>query len=61
MQRRLRTAGEEVGAFGDYDFVVINDELTGAVERLRSIVLAERSRLKQMRKSAERIARTFEP
>jgi guanylate kinase len=59
MQRRLRTAREEVGAFGDYDFVVVNDELTAAVERLRSIVLAARSRLQPMRATAERIARTF--
>jgi guanylate kinase len=60
MQRRLRTAREEVVAFGDYDFVVVNDELTAAVERLRSIVLAERSRLRRMHGTAERIARTFD-
>ena len=29
----------------DYDYVVINDELDGSVDRLRAIVLAERARL----------------
>jgi guanylate kinase len=59
MQRRLRTAREEVGSFGDYDFVVVNDQLNAAVERLRAIVLAERSRLRRMRGAAERISATF--
>jgi len=48
-----------VAAFAEYDFVVINDELTAAVDRLRSIVLAERARLTRMRDEAEKIVRTF--
>jgi guanylate kinase len=57
--RRLQVAREEVAAFVEYDFVVINDELTTAVDRLRSIVLAERARLKCMRGEAEGIVATF--
>ena len=38
MQRRLRTAREEVAAFVEYDYVVVNDELERCVERMRSIV-----------------------
>ncbi len=57
--RRLQIAREEVAAFVEYDFVVINDELTTAVDRLRSIVLAERTRLKRMRGEAEGIVATF--
>ena len=57
--RRLQVAREEVAAFVEYDFVVINDELTSAVDRLRSIVLAERARLKRMRGEAEGIVATF--
>ena len=45
IQRRLQVAREEVAAFAEYDFVVVNDEVTAAVDRLRSIVLAERARL----------------
>src|SRR5438270_4158408 len=43
VQRRLQIAKQEVAAFVEYDFVVVNDELTAAVDRLRSIVVAERA------------------
>jgi guanylate kinase len=59
IERRLQIARQEVAAFVEYDFVVINDEFTAAVDRLRSIVLAERARLARMRGEAERIVRTF--
>jgi guanylate kinase len=57
--RRLAVAKAEVAAFDDYDYVVLNDELTAAVDRLRAIVLAERARLGRMRAEATRIAATF--
>jgi guanylate kinase len=56
---RLQIARQEVAAFAEYDFVVINDELTTAVDRLRSIVLAERLRLRCMRGEAETIVKIF--
>jgi guanylate kinase len=59
MERRLQIARQEVATFTEYDFVVINDELTAAVDRLRSIVLAERARLRCMRGEAEGIMKTF--
>jgi guanylate kinase len=59
VQRRLQVARAEVAAFTEYDFIVINDELAPAVERLRAIVLAERARLKRMQEFAESIGRTF--
>lgn len=59
MQRRLQTARDEVAAYTEYDYVVINDELEACVDRLRSIVLAERARLRSMRGAAEDIVRTF--
>ena len=59
IQRRLQVAREEVASFVEYDFVVINHEVTSAVERLRSIVLARRARLRSMRHEAETIVRTF--
>lgn len=59
IQRRLQVARDEVASFSEYDFIVINDELTGAVDRLRSIVVAERARLPRMRRTAERIVTTF--
>jgi guanylate kinase len=59
IQRRLRTARAEVAAFIEYDYVVVNDELEGCVDRLRAIVLAERARLRSARLAAERIVETF--
>jgi guanylate kinase len=59
VQCRLRVARDEIASFSDYDYVVVNDELTAAVDRLRSIVIAERSRLERMRQDAETIVRTF--
>jgi guanylate kinase len=59
MQRRLQTARDEVAAFTEYDYVIVNDELEACVDRLRSIVLAERARLRSMRGIAEDIVKTF--
>ena len=59
IQRRLQVARDEVAAFAEYDYVVINDELTAAVDRLRSIVVAERVRLRSMRHVVERSVETF--
>jgi guanylate kinase len=59
MQRRLQTARDEVAAFLEYDYVVVNDELDACVDRLRSVVIAERARLRSMTGVAERIVETF--
>ena len=59
IRRRLAVARDEVSAFVEYDYVVLNDELTLAVDRLRAIVLAERARLARMRRQAEAIVGTF--
>ena len=61
MQRRLQTARDEVAAFTEYDYVVINDELDSCVDRMRAIVLAERARLRCVQGTAERIVATFTP
>ena len=57
--RRLAMAREEVAAFAEYDFIVINEEVDAAVGQLQSIVNAERARLGRMRSAAEHVARTF--
>jgi len=59
IQRRLQVARDEVAAFSEYDFVIVNDDVTAAVDRLRSIVVAERARLQRMQDEAEEIVRTF--
>ena len=42
IRRRLDVARREVGEFAQYEYVVVNDEVDAAVDRLRAIVLAER-------------------
>jgi guanylate kinase len=59
MQRRLQTARDEVTGFIDYDYVIVNDELDTCVDRLRAIVLAERTRLRSMKPVVERIVASF--
>ncbi len=60
IRRRLQVAREEVSAFEEYDYVVLNDDLESCVERIRSIVLSERSRLECMRPKAIEILKTFQ-
>ena len=57
--RRLEVACREVNEFAQYEYVVVNDEVESAVERLASIVRAERSQVKLMRREAERVIETF--
>jgi len=59
--RRLAVAREEVASVSEYDFVVVNDELEGTVERLLAIVLAERARCDRMQAQAAAIVATFTP
>jgi guanylate kinase len=58
--RRLDIARREVDEFSQYEYLVVNDEVDAAVDRLRAIVLAERGRVKTMRPAAEQIIGTFQ-
>ena len=57
--RRLDVASREVAEFAQYEYVVINDEVAAAVDRLRAIVVAERSRVRLMRGAAQCVIGTF--
>lgn len=59
MQRRLATAREEVSAFSEYDYVVVNDDIDGCVARMKAIVIAERARLDRARVMAAKVIGTF--
>lgn len=59
IRRRLATARQEIAAVDAYDYVVVNDALDACVERLKAIVLAERSRRPAMAAVVERIAESF--
>jgi len=49
VERRLREAPAELAQFREYDFLVMNDELERAVERLVAIVDSERARVRRLR------------
>ena len=54
-----RRRGPRSPPVAEYDYVIVNDELDACVQRLQSVVLAERSRLRMMRPLAEQIVRSF--
>jgi guanylate kinase len=60
VRRRLQTARREVGEFMQYEYVIVNDTVEAAVERVRGIVLSERARVRRMRAAAEDIIATFQ-
>lgn len=57
--RRLHVAREEVQHYSEYDYIVVNAEIGPCVDRLRSIIVAERSRRDAMTVDAGRIVATF--
>jgi guanylate kinase len=59
IRKRLDVACREVSDFVQYEYVVVNDELETAVNRLEAIVRAERGRVKVMRRQAETIIGSF--
>ena len=47
IQARLATAAQELEYVTEYDYVVVNDEVPLAVEKLKSILTAEKCRVKR--------------
>ena len=59
IRRRLEVARQEVAEYARYEYVIINDDVETAVDRLRAIVQGERARVRVMRPVAETITETF--
>lgn len=59
IQRRLRQAVDDVSQIDRYQFILINDNLEEAYQRLRSIFLAERTRRSRMETVLEPILASF--
>ena len=59
IRMRLDAACREVPEFASYEYVVVNDTVESAVDRLRAIILAERARVRRMRFAAEEVIATF--
>ncbi|MBN1504738.1 MAG: guanylate kinase [Candidatus Eisenbacteria bacterium] len=48
LRTRLRNAREETRSWRQYDYLIVNDELDVALDRLKSIIAAEDSRLRRL-------------
>lgn len=59
IRRRLEAAREEMEVFTTYDHILINDDLEGCVEDLKSVIRAARRRSGSMREVAQRVIETF--
>lgn len=57
IERRYQNASREIQYYGLFDYVIVNDDLEEAKERLRGIVLAERSRRRRTAERAEALLR----
>ena len=51
IQQRLARVKEELTYCSDYDFCIVNDDLTTATQHLKSIIQAERLKIKPRRVS----------
>ncbi|MBN57305.1 guanylate kinase [Thalassolituus sp. UBA3500] len=45
IQRRMRDARSEMSHYGEYDYLIINDDFNNTLEELRAIIIARRHRL----------------
>ena len=59
IRTRLEVARSEVGEYAQYEYVVVNNDLESAVNRMRAIVIAERARVRAMRAEADEILESF--
>lgn len=57
--RRLQAAADEVGHYGDYDYVVVNEDLEACVSSVIAVVKAARARVSRMVGTATRVLETF--
>jgi len=51
IKKRLRIVNKEMAFAGRYDYIVVNDSITKAVDALKAIVVAERRRIKRRGKN----------
>jgi guanylate kinase len=59
IERRLRDAAVEARAFGEFDYIVVNDDLQTAALEIRSIIVADRRRARAMAGALRPILRSF--
>ncbi len=60
IRRRLRDASREIANYSAYDYILVNDRLDGAAEKLKGICLAERCRRQRAESVIQPILRSFQ-
>lgn len=55
IKKRLTNARWEMGRIGSYDYLVINDRLVDAFTQVKSIILAEKSKVKRSKKKIQKL------
>ena len=59
IERRLKTARQEIRHWPEYDYLVVNDRVSVATQTLRAVVLTARFRRDNQRAKAQEICRDF--
>ncbi len=59
IERRLKAAAEEASLYGEYDYILVNDDLDRCVESLKCVIRAARARKSRVDGEAARILETF--
>ena len=59
IEQRLRIACQEIRQYAEYEFLVINDELSRSVEELKVIILGSRCRMSARAERPRAIVATF--
>jgi len=56
---RLKNAYNEIAEYVNFDYVIINRDIESAFERLMAIVVAEKCRMKNVKKEIDTILEDF--
>ncbi len=59
IEQRLENAREEIQRYGEYDYVVINEEIDSATENLCGIVRSRRCQRENLEEKIEKILKSF--
>ncbi len=60
LELRLKNSFDEVGHYNDFEYIVINDEVTNASKNLQAIILAERQKRIRQTESIQVILDSFD-
>ena len=60
VKKRLKRAAEEASFIGNYDYIVINDEINTCIDTVNSVILSEKCRREKNTKLITSIQESFE-